>query len=188
MLSHTKRLASWAWLCALLLLAWKVEAEVRVERPISSQLPTIARFGQPYTWSFAQNTFVDTNSTAPLHYNATGLPSWATFEPSNRSISEFHKDHHQVPPASDQRHPNCEQPRDGKHGIHHVSAHRNDRIRPYRQQAAGTPATQRYDSGSRLNPAFGSSTAPTRLVLLSRIRRRFVHFGQPSSVSLSCFG
>lgn len=87
MFSHTRRSASWAWLCALLLLAWKVEAEVRVERPISSQLPTIARFGQPYTWSFAQNTFVDTNSTAPLHYNATGLPSWATFEPSNRSIS-----------------------------------------------------------------------------------------------------
>ncbi|KAJ1032763.1 hypothetical protein NDA16_000783 [Ustilago loliicola] len=85
--------AAAAWLALLLIVATLTEAAVRVERPISAQLPIIARSGQPYSWSFAPNTFVDTNSTVPLHYNATGLPPWAVFDPASRSISR-------TPPAA----------------------------------------------------------------------------------------
>lgn len=79
--------AAAAWLAFLLIAATLTEAAVRVERPISAQLPAIARFGQAYSWSFAPNTFVDPDSTVPLHYNATGLPPWAVFDPASRSIS-----------------------------------------------------------------------------------------------------
>ncbi|CDR87949.1 related to AXL2-required for axial pattern of budding [Sporisorium scitamineum] len=72
---------------ALVILAATTQAAVRVERTVSAQLPTIARYGQPYSWSFAPNTFVDQDATAPLHYNATGLPPWAIFEPATLSIS-----------------------------------------------------------------------------------------------------
>ncbi|SPO21591.1 related to AXL2 - required for axial pattern of budding [Ustilago trichophora] len=85
--------ATAAWVTAFVFLSTTAEAAVRVERPISSQLPSIARFGQPYSWSLAPNTFVDVNATAPLHYNATGLPSWAIFEPATLSVSG-------TPPAS----------------------------------------------------------------------------------------
>ncbi|GAC96955.1 hypothetical protein PHSY_004539 [Pseudozyma hubeiensis SY62] len=88
MMRPTARAAtSPTWLAALLVLASISQAAVRVERPASSQLPQIARFGQPYAWSFASNTFVDVNATAPLEYNITGLPSWATFEPASLALS-----------------------------------------------------------------------------------------------------
>lgn len=71
----------------LFLAATAAQAAVRVERPVHAQLPTIARFGRPYSWSFAADTFVDTNATAPLLYNVSGLPPWAEFEPGSLSIS-----------------------------------------------------------------------------------------------------
>ena len=88
-----KAIVSPLWLAVLLILSASAQAEVRVERPISAQLPNIARFGQPYSWSFASDTFVDQNATAPLEYSATGLPPWAVFEPARLSISG-------TPPAS----------------------------------------------------------------------------------------
>ncbi|SNX82676.1 related to AXL2 - required for axial pattern of budding [Melanopsichium pennsylvanicum] len=81
-----------AWLAALVFFSTLVEAAVRVQRPVNEQLPTIARFGQPYSWSFALNTFLDIHATAPLHYTATGLPSWAIFEPATLSVAG-------IPPA-----------------------------------------------------------------------------------------
>ncbi|CBQ70700.1 related to AXL2-required for axial pattern of budding [Sporisorium reilianum SRZ2] len=80
-------------LTGLLISAATTQAAVHVDRPVSAQLPNIARYGQPFSWSFAPNTFVDQDATAPLHYNATGLPSWAIFEPATLSISG-------TPPAS----------------------------------------------------------------------------------------
>ncbi|SPC60727.1 related to AXL2 - required for axial pattern of budding [Ustilago sp. UG-2017b] len=96
MQSRRGRWPAAAWLVVLVLLATLTETAVRVQRPIGTQLPTIARFGQPYSWAFAPNTFVDSELTAPLSYNATGLPPWASFDPSSRSISGT-----PPPPSSD---------------------------------------------------------------------------------------
>ncbi len=87
MSSHRGFTVATVWLTALLALSSTCEAAVRVHRPISEQLPTIARYGQPYQWSFATNTFIDTNSTVPLEYDVTGLPPWAVFEQASLSIS-----------------------------------------------------------------------------------------------------
>lgn len=87
MLSSSRGAAVTLLLAISLCLSSTAEAAVQVERPISAQLPVIARFGQPYSWSFAPDTFVDANATAPLQYNATGLPPWAIFEPADLSIT-----------------------------------------------------------------------------------------------------
>ncbi|PWZ03301.1 hypothetical protein BCV70DRAFT_154185 [Testicularia cyperi] len=63
-------------------------AAINVQDPISSQLPNIARVGQPFSWSFSQNTFVqDDGSTAPLQYSVTDLPAWVSFDSASRTFS-----------------------------------------------------------------------------------------------------
>ncbi|KAF6767326.1 Cadherin-like protein [Kalmanozyma brasiliensis GHG001] len=75
------------WLISVLLLSASARAVIRVSRPPSTQLPLIARFAQPYNVTFAPDTFVDVNATAPFTYTADNLPAWATFEAATLSIS-----------------------------------------------------------------------------------------------------
>jgi hypothetical protein len=66
---------------------------VQVSIPIQSQLPPVARVGQPYSWSFSSSTFNQSvirkgaASNSSFNYVATGLPSWVHFNPSSRSFS-----------------------------------------------------------------------------------------------------
>lgn len=72
-------------------------SSVSVVNPLNDQLPLIARIGQPYSWSFSENTFHSTSSGF-LTYTASGLPNWLTFDPSTRTFQG-------TPAASDEGNP-----------------------------------------------------------------------------------
>lgn len=61
-------------------------ATLIVNLPLQNQLAPTARVGQLYSWTFSDHSFT-IDSGAPLSYTASGLPSWLSFNPENRTFS-----------------------------------------------------------------------------------------------------
>ncbi|KAF6761660.1 hypothetical protein DFP72DRAFT_1151419 [Ephemerocybe angulata] len=64
--------------------------------PLDSQLPLIARVGQPYSWTFSEGTF--NSSDGALNYTASTLPTWLNFDPGNHTF-------HGTPSSEDEGYP-----------------------------------------------------------------------------------
>ncbi|KAF5338346.1 hypothetical protein D9611_012509 [Ephemerocybe angulata] len=64
--------------------------------PLDSQLPLIARVGQPYSWTFSERTF--NSSDGALNYTSSTLPTWLNFDPGNRTF-------HGTPSSEDEGYP-----------------------------------------------------------------------------------
>ncbi|WFD33293.1 polarity establishment/cellular polarization [Malassezia cuniculi] len=75
-------------LCMLLALAASsVMADVSVNVSLSDQMPPLAHVDQDYSWSFLPTTFSTGNNGQSFTYSISGLPSWAKFDESTRTIS-----------------------------------------------------------------------------------------------------
>ncbi|KAI0298795.1 hypothetical protein B0F90DRAFT_1632199 [Multifurca ochricompacta] len=61
-------------------------SSVSVPVPLDGQLPPIARINSPYSWTFANGTFLSEGNT-PLAYSAYFLPAWLSFNSSTRTFS-----------------------------------------------------------------------------------------------------
>ncbi|ESK81276.1 putative bud site selection protein [Moniliophthora roreri MCA 2997] len=60
-------------------------AKVFEQYSLDNQLPLIPRVGQFFNWTISPSTFTsDCGSIA--HYTTSLLPSWATFDPTTRSL------------------------------------------------------------------------------------------------------
>ena len=53
--------------------------------PINSQVPPVARLGEPFSFTFSPSTFA--YDTPSLNYTADGLPSWLGFDAPTRTFS-----------------------------------------------------------------------------------------------------
>jgi axial budding pattern protein 2 len=58
--------------------------------PLRVQLPQIAHVGSAYTWTINPETFANSSSSSSplsLSYNASGLPTWVTFDAATQTFS-----------------------------------------------------------------------------------------------------
>ncbi|PPQ67697.1 hypothetical protein CVT24_002753 [Panaeolus cyanescens] len=60
-------------------------ATVTVSLPLESQLPLVARVGQPYEWAISPYTFNSSDNN--LNITTSALPGWLTFDASSRTFS-----------------------------------------------------------------------------------------------------
>ncbi|KAK4678995.1 polarity establishment/cellular polarization [Podospora pseudoanserina] len=70
-----------AWIS--ILLADLVAAAPTVSFPINSQVPPVARIGQPFAFVFSPSTFT---SSFPLTYTLANAPRWLSIDSSNRRL------------------------------------------------------------------------------------------------------
>lgn len=61
-------------------------SSVSVSIPLNCQLLPIARVDKPYSWTFAEGTFLSSRN-ASLVYSASALPTWLSFASSTRTFS-----------------------------------------------------------------------------------------------------
>jgi axial budding pattern protein 2 len=61
-------------------------SSISVPIPLNGQLLPIARVDKPYSWTFAEGTFLSARN-APLVYSATALPTWLSFDSATRTFS-----------------------------------------------------------------------------------------------------
>ncbi|KAH9975213.1 hypothetical protein BJV74DRAFT_888838 [Russula compacta] len=59
---------------------------ISVPIPLDSQLPPFVRIDHPYSWAFAEGTFLSARN-ASLVYSTSSLPAWLSFNPTNRTFS-----------------------------------------------------------------------------------------------------
>lgn len=59
---------------------------ISVPIPLDSQLPSFVRIDHPYSWTFAEGTFLSARN-ASLDYSTSPLPAWLSFNPTNRTFS-----------------------------------------------------------------------------------------------------
>ncbi|CAD6884348.1 unnamed protein product [Tilletia laevis] len=99
-----------AWLTILVTLS-NVAADIEVQRRLSSQLPQLGHVGLPYSWTFADDTFLamgddqdssSGSSTSPspsssdsISFEVEGLPSWASFDAPSRTFTGAPQSHDQ---------------------------------------------------------------------------------------------
>ncbi|KAJ4470444.1 hypothetical protein J3R30DRAFT_1219513 [Lentinula aciculospora] len=62
-------------------------ASLSVQIPLDSQFPSVAHVGQPYSWTFSNNTFEFTSDSTPPLYSVSPLPDWLAFNPVTRTFS-----------------------------------------------------------------------------------------------------
>ncbi|CAO1615092.1 unnamed protein product [Parajaminaea phylloscopi] len=62
-------------------------AALSVTNPLPSQYPQVAHTGKPYSWTFAESTFTETDAAAATTLSVAGLPSWARFDAATRAFS-----------------------------------------------------------------------------------------------------
>ncbi|KAL9035167.1 MAG: hypothetical protein Q9180_005004 [Flavoplaca navasiana] len=74
-----------ALLLSLLFLAGKSVAAPVIALPINSQVPPVARIGEPFNFTFSASTF--TSATGILNYVAKDTPAWLHFDASSRTLS-----------------------------------------------------------------------------------------------------
>ncbi|KAL0953704.1 hypothetical protein HGRIS_004897 [Hohenbuehelia grisea] len=73
-------------LLSLLAIALPAYSSIVISNPLDSQLPFIARIGQPYSWAFSPDTF--SSSTAnKLQYSVASNPDWLSFDSASRTFS-----------------------------------------------------------------------------------------------------
>ncbi|KAI1784016.1 hypothetical protein LXA43DRAFT_1077528 [Ganoderma leucocontextum] len=60
---------------------------VYVSYALDDQLRPIARINSHFSWSFSPDTFLSGTPNATITYTASSLPSWLSFDPSNRTLS-----------------------------------------------------------------------------------------------------
>ncbi|KAF9054385.1 hypothetical protein BJ165DRAFT_1438452 [Panaeolus papilionaceus] len=72
-------------LFAFLLASLSVNANVTVSLPLESQLPLVARVGQPYEWVISPNTFSPSDND--FNITTSTLPGWLNFDGSSRTFS-----------------------------------------------------------------------------------------------------
>ena len=61
-------------------------SSVSVSIPLNCQLLPIARVDKPYSWTFAEGTFLSSRN-ASLVYSASVLPTWLSFDSATRTFS-----------------------------------------------------------------------------------------------------
>ncbi|KAF8473750.1 hypothetical protein DFH94DRAFT_764327 [Russula ochroleuca] len=61
-------------------------SSISVPIPLNAQLPPIARVDKPYSWTFAEGTFLSARN-ASLVYSASALPTWLSFDSATRTFS-----------------------------------------------------------------------------------------------------
>lgn len=54
--------------------------------PINSQVPPVARIGEPFSFVFSDTTFTSSNG-ASLSYSLTNPPSWLSLDSASRKFS-----------------------------------------------------------------------------------------------------
>ncbi|KAK0670558.1 hypothetical protein QBC41DRAFT_73385 [Cercophora samala] len=69
--------------CISILLADLVAAAPTVSFPINSQVPPVARVGQPFSFVFSPSTFT---SNSPVTYTLVNAPRWLSIDSSNRRL------------------------------------------------------------------------------------------------------
>lgn len=72
------------WLYFLFLFSYTAAAIPRIAFPFNSQVPTIARVGQPYSFTFSPTTFA--NDGEPLDYSLQNAPAWLSIDPGSRTL------------------------------------------------------------------------------------------------------
>ncbi|KDN37807.1 hypothetical protein K437DRAFT_35087 [Tilletiaria anomala UBC 951] len=81
----------WAMAALLTMSLSSVQAALTVNNSLASQLPELGHAGQPFQWTFSDNTFTDDSKPngppAGLTYEVDGLPPWCKFDPAQRSFS-----------------------------------------------------------------------------------------------------
>ena len=75
-----------ACLVLIILFLQPALAEVKVNIQLADQLPPLAHDNQEYNWQFVENTFTSSDNNQ-LDYLVDGLPSWATFDATERRIT-----------------------------------------------------------------------------------------------------
>ncbi|KAL1836091.1 hypothetical protein VTJ49DRAFT_5575 [Mycothermus thermophilus] len=71
------------WAAALLLLAELSVASPVVSFPINSQVPPVARIGEPLSFVFSPTTFT---SNSPITYSLANAPKWLSIDSSSRRL------------------------------------------------------------------------------------------------------
>ncbi|KAH9990177.1 hypothetical protein BJV77DRAFT_1069086 [Russula vinacea] len=61
-------------------------SSISVPIPLNAQLPPIACVDKPYSWTFAEGTFLSARN-ASLVYSASALPPWLSFDSATRTFS-----------------------------------------------------------------------------------------------------
>ncbi|KAE8215807.1 hypothetical protein CF327_g967 [Tilletia walkeri] len=100
----------WTALVSILIALSSVAADIEVQRRLSSQLPQLGHVGLPFSWTFADDTFLATKdgeissgsssasappSTDTISFKVDGLPSWASFDASSRMFTGAPQSHDQ---------------------------------------------------------------------------------------------
>ncbi|KAJ3801774.1 hypothetical protein GGU11DRAFT_768280 [Lentinula aff. detonsa] len=62
-------------------------ASLSVQIPLNSQFPPVAHVGQPYSWTFSNNTFDYASDPTPPTHTVSPLPDWLSFNPATRTFS-----------------------------------------------------------------------------------------------------
>ena len=61
-------------------------SSISVSIPLNCQLPPIACVDKPYSWTFAEGTFLSSRN-GPLVYSAFALPTWLSFDSATRTFT-----------------------------------------------------------------------------------------------------
>ncbi|KAL2023127.1 hypothetical protein VTK56DRAFT_3733 [Thermocarpiscus australiensis] len=69
--------------CAVFLLVRPSTATPTVSFPINSQVPPVARIGQPFSFTFAPSTF---SSSSPITYSLSNSPRWLSIDSDARRL------------------------------------------------------------------------------------------------------
>lgn len=74
-------------IACIVLLPLLVKASPRVNYPLNSQFPPVARVGSPFSFEFASTTFSSDSESESLEYSLTGNPSWLSLDERSRTLS-----------------------------------------------------------------------------------------------------
>ncbi|KAJ4479606.1 hypothetical protein C8J55DRAFT_73159 [Lentinula edodes] len=64
-----------------------LSASLSVQIPLDNQFPPVAHVGQPYSWTFSNNTFDYASDSTPPTHTVSPLPDWLSFNPVTRTFS-----------------------------------------------------------------------------------------------------
>src|SRR5437868_441131 len=70
--------------CLGAILASVVAALPSIDFPLNSQVPTIARVSQPFSYTYPKSTF---SSTLPITYTLSNGPKWLSLDSATRTLS-----------------------------------------------------------------------------------------------------
>jgi len=82
--STSTHMALWNFLAVTVILGKSINAAPTVAFPFNSQVPPVARIGEPFSYSFSSSTF---HSGFPLSYTLSTAPKWLSLDSDTRTLS-----------------------------------------------------------------------------------------------------